>query len=354
MNILYIGQYTPGTTSKMRADKLNHILKPDTFDVIDTHIPFHQSHRIWRSLGFRYKRGPLIRRINNYIIKQLNLTLKPQTLNPKPNTFNPKPFNLIWVDKAIFLTPQTTAYLKTLTNKLVHFTPDMAFYSNRSILFENSINYYDYHITTKSAEVKMYEKMGVNDQLIICTQGFDKAIHQAYSAFSEKSHSVAFIGLYEPSREEIVQKLIDNHIDVRLAGKGWQSFIKKNAKNTYLYYVSDGVFGQDYARFISASYFSIGLLSKKFPELHTTRTFEIPACGTALITESNSETESFFKDDEAIFYNSTKEMVEQIKYYLAHLDELELLTLKGTQRVQADGRDYESILSNVLKQIGLL
>ena len=37
-----------------------------------------------------------------------------------------------------------------------------------------------------------------------------------------------------------------------------------------------------------------GLLAKWVPELHTTRTFEIPACGTALVTERNSETALVF------------------------------------------------------------
>ena len=35
---LYIGKYGDGSTSKMRADTVKEILKPDIFDIVDTNI----------------------------------------------------------------------------------------------------------------------------------------------------------------------------------------------------------------------------------------------------------------------------------------------------------------------------
>ncbi|WP_083634400.1 glycosyltransferase family protein [Saccharicrinis aurantiacus] len=344
MNILYIGQYTTGTTSKMRADQLKEIIQTSSlgnrevnFNVIDTHIPFNNTARIWRSLGFRYKCGPLIKTINRYIKNQLSeSSIK---------------LDLIWVDKAIFITPCTTKLLRSLTTKLIHFTPDMAFYENKSNHFIKNISQYDYLITTKSIETKIYQQFIPKEKLLLTTQGFDKDIHKPLHTFSQKEDCIAFIGLCEPSRETIVQQLIDNKIKVKIAGKGWNSFVKKNVENPYLQFQGDGLFGNAYSQFISSSLFSIGFLSKKFEELHTTRTFEIPACGTALITECNDEIANFYKADEVIFYKSVNDMIKKIKYYQAHLNQLELLTKKGTQRVHQDGRDYESILREILIQI---
>ncbi len=406
MNIIYIGQYTPGTTSKMRADQLKETLSkhlskiqlystdkkenntnlltftpsPLTFKIIDTNIPFYQTNRIWRSLGFRYKKGPLIRKINKYIINEVNsligqkvnrivsensttnnYELNTKSYNLNPNTYKSTNlttyrsndlFTLIWIDKAIFLTPKTTQYLKSLTTKLVHFTPDMAFFGNQSSLFNKSLKYYDYMITTKTKEIVEYKKHGIDNNLIITTQGFDKEIHKPLMPFSEKENSVAFIGLYESYRDKIIQKLIDNQINVNLAGKGWILFVEKNKKNSYLSYFGEGLFSEDYTQFLSSSYFSIGLLSKNFPELHTTRTFEIPACGTALITEKNEETSSFFTNNEAIFYNDIDDIIDKIKYYQENIDELEILTQKGMQRVHKNGRDYNTIMTNILKDMG--
>jgi hypothetical protein len=388
MNILYIGQYTNGTTSKMRADQLKKILSstttlnptPNTFNptpstlnptpntpphtsfhIIDTHIPFHQTHRVWRSLGFRYKRGPLISNINTYIIKKLDSLLEKgnnslfankKNAHQLTSSFSNSLFTLIWIDKAIFLTPKTTQYLKSLTNKLVHFTPDPAFTFHKSHLFRESLSIYDYAITTKKYELNYFGNYLKRNQVIYATQGFDKKLHQPITEFKNKKEGILFIGHHEREREIVFQKLIDAKIHLSIAGIKWEAFAERNKNNPNLHYLGSGIYGDDYVKFLSAYQFSWGSVSKWIPELHTTRTFEIPACGTALITERNEETQSFFNDEEAIFYDTVDDMIKKIQYYQNHLDELEVLTSKGTQRVHKDGRDYESILRRVLEEIG--
>ena len=135
MKILYIGQYSKGTTSRMRALQIEHILKPVVFDVIDTNIPFYNINKVFRSIGFRLKKGPLISKLNVYI----------------KDNFKTIDYDLIWVDKGIYIQLDIIKLLKTSAKTIVHYTPDMAFYGNRSKLFEKSLPYYDYSITTKTA-----------------------------------------------------------------------------------------------------------------------------------------------------------------------------------------------------------
>lgn len=340
MTILYIGQYTHGTTSKMRADQLKEILSPQQFEVIDIHQPFFQTSKLFRSIGFRYKRGPLVAAINQHIKKNL--------AESKTNKYD-----LIWVDKAVFITKQTTILLRERAKLLVHFTPDPAFTYHQSHHFKASINIYDYAITTKSYEATHYQKHLTPEKILITTQGFNPETHKPQNNFHQKKEGILFIGHCEVERERIIQKLLDLNIPVIIAGIKWDKFVNRNKKNKNLTYLGNGVYGADYAKTLSSYQFSWGALSKWIPELHTTRTFEIPACGTALITERNRETELFFNDDEAIFYNSPEEMVERIKYYQSHPDELEVLTNKGRERVIRDGRDYRSILKGVLKEMGI-
>ena len=47
---------------------------------------------------------------------------------------------------------------------------------------------------------------------------------------------------------------------------------------------------------LGANAVGLGLLSKRFPERHTTRTFEIPACGALLATERTADTTRFFDE----------------------------------------------------------
>ena len=323
MRFLYIGQYSDGTTSKMRCDTLVSILKPKTFEIIDTHIPFYEINPFWRSFGFRLKRGPIIAAINNYILSQLE-----------------GDYDLIWVDKAVFVTEGTTAVLRKCTKLLVHYTPDTAFITNASKHFERSLGYYDYAMTTKSFEINAYKPLIPSEKLILVPQGFDKNIHHSSLDFEDKETAIAFIGLCEPSREVIIRSFLNAGLKVYLAGKGWNRFANKH-ESTLLNFLGEGLFGASYAHTIARCKFAWGAVSKRFPELHTTRTFEIPACGTALLTETNDEISSFFKDDEVIFYRDKDELLLKINYYLQHNDALKQLTYKGRSRVINDGYDYD-------------
>lgn len=171
MKVLYIGIYRDGSTSKMRADKIRNILSNWEMDVINTDIPKQSMWRIWQSIGFRYKKGPLIGKVNSYVLDSLD------------NRF----YDLIWVDKAIYLTFKTTQELRAHSNKLVHYTPDPAFTYHRSKLFYKSMPLYDYMITTKSFEMNDFIRiMGNKNKVLYATQGFDKDLHRPLVDWDKK------------------------------------------------------------------------------------------------------------------------------------------------------------------------
>lgn len=335
-SLLYIGIYSPGSTSRMRGEVLKDILYDWTHDTIDTSIPFMGQNKLSRSVGFRYKRGPVISAVNDYVLKN----------------FENKVYDLVWVDKAIFLTKETTKILRANAACLVHFTPDPAFLFHRSKLFFESLNYYDFLITTKNFEIKDYQKViGNNTIILYATQGFDKALHHPVTPFHMKKN-VVFVGHYEKERAKILQALLNKSIPVTLTGIKWKKFVRQN-KDMPLVYLGEGVFGKEYVKTISSGLFALGMVSKWIPEKHTTRTFEIPACGTALLTERNEEICSFFDESEVIFYSTTDELVQKILYYTEHRDELHLLTENGHRKVIEGGYDYKSIINRIVRQIGI-
>jgi len=335
MKVLYVGQYSDGTTSKMRCKVIQKILKPSIFQVIDANIPFYKTHRLLRSFGFRYKKGPLINNINKYIIA----ALKEET------------YDLIWVDKAVFLTPKTTALLRSRASKLVHFTPDPAFTFHKSKLFLKSLPNYDFLVTTKSYELEHYYKYIKTEKVLYATQGFDAKLHKPSKQLFSKKEGFVFIGHYEDQRAVVLEKLLQNDIKITLAGIKWYQFAKKHQNNPNLIYLGNGVYGEDYVKTLQKAKMAWGALSKWVPELHTTRTFEIPACGTALVTERNTETQLFFKDDEAIFYTNENDLIEKITFFMNNDKPLEVLTKKGTSRAVTNAYDYNSILNAILKTI---
>ena len=334
-NVLYVGQYTKGTTSRMRAQTLQALVKTNVFEIINTHVPFYNTHRLWRSFGFRHKRGPLINNINKYIVA----VLKEET------------YDLIWVDKAVFITPKTTDLLRSRTKKLIHFTPDPAFTFHKSRLFLKSLPNYDFLVTTKSYELEHYYKYIKTEKVLYATQGFDAKLHKPSKHPFSKKEGFVFIGHYEDQRAVVLQKLLQNDIKITLAGIKWNHFARKHQDNPNLTYLGDGVYGEDYVKTLQNAKMAWGALSKWVSELHTTRTFEIPACGTALVTERNTETQLFFNDDEVVFYISDDELVDKVIYYMSHNEALEQISDKGCKKVKAAGYDYTTIISKILNQI---
>lgn len=335
-SLLYIGQTDEGSTSKMRAECLRTIFPGSDYQVINTNIPFHSLPRFWRSLGFRYKVGLVIDKVNRFICEQIRTNAK---------------YDLVWVDKNIFIKESTVKTLRLKGKTLVHYTPDCAFYSNSSKYFRKSLQYFDYVVTTKSFEISYYQKYTSDDRIVLINQGFDPDIHKSHHTFEEKDDSVVFIGLYEKYRGEIIELMISNGIRVKVGGRNWEKFAGIHRNNSCFTYLGNNNYGEVYTKHISYSKLGLGLLSRRFPELHTTRTVEIPACGSALLTERNMETEHLFGDDEAIFYTNEAELIEIIRYYLENQHQLEELAERGNKRAVQSGYDYQSIMKSIIKRI---
>lgn len=335
MRVLYIGHYDEGSTSKMRGEYLRKLLQPSEMVVINTDEPMRSVSRLFKTIGWRYKRGPMISKINEYIITQLNKDVK---------------FDVAWIDKGVFIEAEIIFMLRRYCNLMVHYTPDPAFYFHQSHHFRKALPVYDYCVTTKPFEVDIYYKNGAK-KVLQCTQGYDPAIHKKYYDFKAKE-GVVFVGHREDDREEGISLLLQRNIQVKLAGLYWERFSYKHRNNSDLQYLGKGVFGDDYSRLISGSLMGLGFLSRIIPEKHTTRTFEIPACYTALVTERTEETASFYNDNEAVFYNSLEEMADKVSS-LIRSNDLANITEAGYKKVKTAGFDYEHILTELLIKMHL-
>ncbi|MEQ1665950.1 MAG: hypothetical protein ABL927_11295, partial [Bdellovibrionales bacterium] len=75
----------------MRGEYLKKILRPENFVILNTDIPIQGTSRVFRSLGWRYKIGPLIQHINQYTQKGIS---------------QHKHFDLAWIDKGVFIQPE--------------------------------------------------------------------------------------------------------------------------------------------------------------------------------------------------------------------------------------------------------
>lgn len=338
MRAAWVGIRTPGTTSRLRSDALQRVLPAAEWAIIDTDLPFRSAARIWRSLAFRYRLGPAVQAMNYYVTHQL----------PTGE------YDLIWVDKGVCLSTATIRRLRACSRRLVYYTPDTSFLHNRSRFFDQTAVLYDLVVTTKSLEVEQFGRLIGADRLLLTTQSYDSQLHYPRVSFGMKRAEAVFVGLCEPDREACVLALLQAGVPVRLGGVGWDFFLQRNQRNPLLTFAGRSVFGEDYAAALSTASIGLGLLTKRFPELHTTRTFEIPACGTVLATECTSETARFFTAQQALFFSDYSQLARQIIQLLQNPVALQRLSAAGQSAVAAGGYDNDSMVRQVLQRSGLL
>jgi spore maturation protein CgeB len=117
-------------------------------------------------------------------------------------------------------------------------------------------------------------------------------------------------------------------------------------------YRGDGVYGDDYAKAICASKISIGLLSRKAPDNITTRSLEIPACGTFMLAERTQEHLKYFREgEEAEFFEGEKELLEKCRYYLAHEEVRKRIAAAGRQACLTSGYSYHDRMREMMGEI---
>jgi spore maturation protein CgeB len=334
MKAAYIGILTPGSTSRMRAECLRELTPDWTWEWLDTDPPLTSAARLWQSLAYRAQTGMAVSRVNAAVQEWIaNRAL-----------------DLIWIDKAIFLKPRTVQLLRDASRRLVHFTPDTAFHANRSRHFERTLGMFDLVVTTKSFEISEYRRRLDNDTVLLTTQGYDANVHYPRNKDAERRKEALFIGLAEPSREQCLDVLLEAGIPIRLAGRGWNKFRQRHHDDPNFTFEREDVFGDAYAALLSKTWLGLGLLSKRFPELHTTRTFEIPACGAVLATEATPDTTRFFSNSDAVFFSDYSNLIDRVTSLFGGYgtEGLAQIAAAGRQRVVADGRDYATILSEVI------
>lgn len=365
MKILFVGPIDKGQTSGMRMEalrELGHTIVP-----LNSQSGWDRSSRISRRLQQQFAAGPIVRKINSDLLK-LAADAKP---------------DLLWAEKQEYLYSKTLKALRQQGIKLLHFTPDPYFSLSwkRTRLTNACLPLFDYVLTSKRYELSDYQR--VCKKVIYMPLGFAEAVHRPLfpedAKLKEKYRSdVAFIGGWEPRREQMLESLVrETHCDLKIWGYGWDALVDgrwtlrrwlamnrlagnlkfKIAKNEILAATVQGgeIYADTYAWAVSGARINIGFLRQVCPDQHTTRTFEIPACGSMLLADRTDEHREFFiEGKEAEFFSSEEELTEKVRFYLGHEDLRKKIAMNGYDKCRTAGYSYTNRLKDILGQICIL
>lgn len=343
MKILYLGDISPGQTSGMRLRALERL----GYEArgVNTVAPWRQAGWLQRQVQRRLSRGSVVDEINEAVLAAAR-------------EFRP---DIVWADKQEFLRAETLEAIKKLGARCLHFTPDPYFFLDwkQTRLMNEAMSCFDALVYCKVYEVANYESLG--KPVFYMPLGYCDETHRPMpSSDPQWNCAVGFLGGWEPRRETLLSAVAASGVDLKVRGGYWdflsdgkwtlRRYIILNQlagkdhfkfrRNTVVAdaYLGGEVYGDDYARALSGARIGLGFLRKVCPDQHTTRTFEIPACGSMLLSDRTQECQEFFAEGrEAEYFDSPEELVDKVKFYTTHEKARAQIAAAGRQRC-VDGR----------------
>lgn len=287
--------------------------------------------RVSRSLAHRFNIGARLRWLNRDLAAWARTEGKAR---------------LAWIDKGKWIFPATVERLhETTQGSVVHFTPDPQLVFHQSRYFRAAIPLYDAVITTKPFELDEYRRLGAR-RLLLTGQAYDEVRMKGAVATAAYACDVGFIGHAERWYRQLLQVVAQEpRLDLKVWGPGWTSWRYRRGFSE----VAAGLYGADYIAALKSMRIGIGLLSKWIPETTTTRTFEIPACGTFLLAERTAEHQQyFFEGKEAEFFSTPEELLDKVRFYLQHPLARERIATAGYARCVKSGYGNRARLAKIV------
>lgn len=355
--ILFLGEIAHGQTSQMRMRALQRL--GHTVEGINTIAPWRELSWLSRQVQRRAQLGPVVNSINLSVLQ-------------RAREFQPE---MVWAEKQEYLWPETVEALRRGGALTVHFTPDPYFTLDwkRTRLMDAAIGSFDVLVYCKRYEEADYARLG--KPLVYMPLGFCDEVHRPLTSQESRWHStIGFLGGWEPRRETMLTAVARTVDNVKIWGGLWEFLVDgrwslrryllmrqqagsetfRIARNDHIAAALQGneVYGDDYARALSGAAIGLGFLRKVCPDQHTTRTFEIPACGSLLLADRTDEhCDMFVEGQEAEFFGSLEELLDKARFYARGHAARRRIAAAGLERVRASGAAYVDRMRSALVRI---
>jgi glycosyltransferase involved in cell wall biosynthesis len=247
--------------------------------------------------------------------------------------------------KAYYVLPETLEETRKHGLNFAYMNDDMFRPGVRTFTFFENIKRMDCILTTKSFSVREYLAAGAPAAIYI-PNAYDPNIHYpaqpSREEFLRYQGDVAFIGYFSPSKADTLAEAarLGSELRLNVWGGRWGNLSRIDhwPENRRWRALSRCIRGPelwcgDMGKAILSNRIILGLLCREVRDLHTSRTFEIPACGGFMLAERTEEHRMYFEEDkEAVYFSSTQELIDKIWFYLAHEDLRDRIAEAGYRR----------------------
>lgn len=280
----------------------------------------------------KYLWGPSIKRINGALIENC------RSLHP----------HVVFINRGIYITSETIYELKNYTKLVVSYNNDDPFgdYNDKRWRhFVKAIPAYDINFVYREKNIQDYGNAGANNVYLMRSYYLPK-LHRPVQLTDEDrkrfQSDVVYIGHCEPDqRIEYIEALIGAEIHIRLFGTYWKRYLPGNLRKK-LGNIRP-LRGDDYTKALCASKIALCFLSKLNNDSYARRCFEIPACGTLLMSERTDTLKKLYEEDkEAVYFSDSKELIKKVQDLLNDPEKRNAIAEAGRKRCISEGHDVVS------------
>jgi hypothetical protein len=302
MRVLFVGDQWIGSNARSFSDAFRRCGHDVT--TVDPHKYFGSYEKNWllrllKRLNGRYPLPWHVKAFNDEVLAHVS-----------------NRFDLLFVFKGNFLLPKTLKLFGRYQVMRIHFHPDDAFNSeNVTDHLVASIPLYECHLTPKTFNVSEFIDAGAKRAYFV-PYAFDSVIHLPSNGIEEEFDTV-FIGAYRKKRAEMLEKLVEAGFSVRVWGWNWHRLPLTSRLRSACTFQS--VTGSSLSAALSRGKIALCFLNHENRDLHTARTYEIPACRVFMLAERTSEHLSLLPEGICGAYfdgNDADDLCERVAYFL--------------------------------------
>lgn len=309
------------------------------------------------NIGHFYERN-LVSKIENhlsfsgYYSKKALYTLKQSIFKYKPK------YCLIW--RLTLITPNDLSVLKIASPEttFLSYNNDNPFgekYKYGSlhqrrlwINFKKSIRHYDVNLVYRPSNIIQYACLGSKNTLLFPPSFIEERV-PPFEEKKEFENEIVFVGHCTPKRLKFINTLINEGINVRIFGTLWTNGL---VSEKYIYGEIQSVRGDAYYQLIANSKIVLSFLSELNEDVYTRRSFEIPACGSVMLSQRTPELLSCFEEGvEAEYFSDELELVEKAKSLLQDQQKIDRIRKAAYKKARTGGFEIKSRVANLIEQL---
>jgi len=238
--------------------------------------------------------------------------------------------------------------------KVINIFPDTLFNLHDYVL--TALPLYDLFCTHTKAGVPYLRQLGCRNPLYLPLAA-DTFLHYPVKlSISDRETfgcDLVYVGNWRPEHEQLFAAL--EGFDLAIWGSSyWGRNTRKDGWVRSRWRGRELVTGSDYAKAHLVARAGLNPIDPlNFPS-HNQRVFELPACGAFSLVSRTEEVDELFREGETIVcFEGVEELVDKVRYYLAHPTERERIAQRAYEHVVQGGHTYVDRVRTILDELGV-